>query len=747
MSDAQEMAQMQAMMQAMGGGHGAKPRAKDNGGVSWESGDDEKFFHQYLDARYFPRFGEGTFRKMGALRSGGPVHFDRGGRDPFQKYLHESTKKKEPIDFERVTTSLFSLPAENKNFSPLKEVLTHPHWNDSDKVRVMSEVLEYHQNADLPDPGSGKSALYYAFQLKDHKARLAAVNMLVQHGVELNKPDLHGRTPMHEALEYGCSDVIPLMVSYGGKFTLTGRGQSLGDIAMNHFKETLRNPGLSQQAFEDNLTEYYKSLAQIKKYKLHKGAFDFSEHKKELQSICKEYPGYGPFVDTMELELGKIQPLEQRGKEEKPRAFTNPGWGLNEPIANTYQHPWLKMLSVMDRMNDKLERKIVIQESDKRVRACLNGLDDLTEPAVLTWLKKDRKTFSLDYKIRDLKLNPNDDTLLTKCIREGRYEAAQNLIGLNVDLHAKDGKGNTALHLLAATCNDKEQFLLTIKQLIGVPGEKGRVPLLGENIADWNIRDANGGTFVDILRKTHPEWIEDLVQQTGIQPRDESIPEWSPSHILMLGGPEEVLRLSKNPDLLQLEDKTIPVLEPVNPLATKEEKHEHTMLLCSIIERVQRFKTDASPAQQNELNRTLADILLKQTPETKMQALVAFAVNMDHLDSNKIRAQDAILKSVVNTMANGTTDEKRNIFDVFDAAGQEAQFNIVNMLESQSVLMVSELKDAPPEEQARIGAAIEEFKQSASAFSRSMSQEAQSKYGIVIDNVVDENKPEQGKNN
>lgn len=731
----EQMAQMAAMMQGMGGSGGESRERKDNGGVTWVSTNKEgtQYAH-YLDSRYYPRFSEETNRSIGALRSGRPVTLTRGGSDPFQKYLHETRKTREPINFEQVTHTLFALPANNLNFNPLKEVLTHPYWSDQDKVRVMREVLQYHHNVDFKEPGAGRTALQYAFLLKDPKARVEAVTSLIQHGADTNRPDSSGFTPLHYAFEHGSSDVVPLMLELGAKFSVTGKGRTPAELALNHFEEQLRNPGLSQQHFEDSLTEYYKSMARIKKHGLHGGPFDFKEHKERLLKACSKYPGYGPFVDTMAEQLDRITKVDSVSKLPPPRAFTNPGWGLNEPIANTYQHPWLGVLSFMDRWNDGLERKVVELESKSRVQICLNDLNDLTKPHVIEWLAKDRKKFSLDYKLNDPKRNPFGDTLLTKCMREGRFEAVENLIALNVDLHAVDAKGNSALHLLAANCSSKEQFLLTAKQLIGVPGEKGRVGLLGENIADWHLRDAQGRTFVDVLRDTHPEWIKDLVEQTGINPKDVSIPEWSPSHILMLGGPEEVLKLSKNPDPLKLEDKTVPVLESLSPLASTQERYEHVQKLCAVAERVQRLKNDASPEQQAALNMSLVETLNKQEPEIKMQALVAFAVSMDKLDSNKILAQNAILKTVAHTMASGSADERRNVFEVFDKAGQDVQFNIVAMLESQSVLMSSELKDAPEDEQKRLSAAIDEFKQSASLFSDSMSREAQSKYGIVLDN-------------
>lgn len=710
----------------------------------------------FIDARsYNSRFGKPNYSQVGATASGTPVmnQVVVNGDDPLKLYLHESSssKGKKIPDFEKIEACLFQLPRYDPNFHPLKEILSHAHWSNTDKARVLRQVMQY--SVDIEDPSRGKAIqtpLEVALELGNNEAAM----VFIGHGAELNKPNLKGLKAMHLAAMHGMPDLMAVMAQRGGTAGMTGEGSSLADLAMKRFEKKLEKTKelIGQPEFETHLDTYYKSLAVVKKFKLYDGPWDFSKHKKKLNELTERFPGYKPFIETMEQSLNDIESETDPAKKityPPSRAYTNPGKAFNDPVFDNFEHSWLGFMSFMDRATENMQRSNLVANSRNKVATCLRNMDQLTDLDAIQYLQKNRRTINLDFVVNDITLNPYGDTLLTRAIRDKKYEVAAQLLELDVNMHATDKNGDTALHLLAKTCTDKAEFLLFAKQMIGVPiqtvqldakGEEKIVPgrkslLQHENLSDWYVLDAQGKTFIDVLRETHPEWtsdhpdaswLQDIERQLGIPVADNDIPLWSVQRMMRLGGPEEVLRLRKNAAALQLADETLPTLDPLDPLATNEERNEQVTRLLDTVSLLQKFKQKTTdPEKSKEIRERLRSIVGKQDPETKMRTLLLFTDKMDSLTAEQMEGQTTIMRSLANDMKTGDAQEKANIFTVFDKASEDAQKKLINYFQAQGVL-----QDTPP---GMVGA-IDDFKDAAKTLSELMEAHAGVTYGSTTPN-------------
>lgn len=719
--------------------------------------------HKYFDARRYDRFGEPNYAKMGNTSSGAPVMNQpvTNGDDPLKLYLHKSRGKGEKTpNFHEIEQRLFQLPKYDPNFFPLHDILSNTHWSKQDQTRVLRQVLQYSVDVDRPIHGASvQTPLEKAFETNNPEAAM----LFIGHGADLNKPNIKGYKAIHHAALNGMPELIPIIAQRAGTAGMTAAGHSVADLAMNHLKSQLEKPRdwLTQDAFETSLETYYKSLAAVRKFKLHDGPWDFSAHKEKLNALTASFPQYKPFIDTMEKKLDEIEPSERIPTYPPSAAYTNPGKGLNDPVLDNFEHAWLGFLSFMDKARENMQRSNIVDSSRNKVATCLRNMDQLTDPAAIEYLQKNRHKLNLDMVVEDPKLNPHGDTLLTRAIRDGKYDVAQQLLQLDVNMHATDGNGDTALHLLAKTCTDKEQFLTMVKQMVGIPGtpeapknpkeapqEARRASLLGHgNLANWYVPDAQGNTFMDILRQQHPEWkpdpvtgkypedswFNDIQQQLGIPVIDNSIPEWSIESVLRLGGPEEVLRLGKNPDPLLLTNRTLPTLEPLGAYATKDERDAQVTSLFQAVSKLQFLRQDSTSSEERqEIRKRLESIVESQDPETKMRALLLFTDKMDSLNAGQMEGQVAIMRSIAHDMKTGNAQEKERIFAPFHEKTIEAQANVVHFFEAQSLLQ------GPPEgmdeaDQQRMASAIEDFRDAAQMLTKEMETYAGQKWGAAPD--------------
>ena len=718
--------------------------------------------HKYFDARRYDRFGEPNYTKVGATSTGAPVMNQpvTNGDDPLKLYLHKARGKGERTpDFGKIEDSLFQLPRYDPNFYPLHDILSNSHWSKQDQTRVLRQVLQYSVDIDRPLRGATpQTPLEKAFENHNPEAAM----LFIEHGADLNKPNIKGFKAMHHAALNGMPELLPVIAQRAGTAGMTAGGHSVADLAMDHLKTQLGKPKewLTQENFEDSLETYYKSLAAVKKFKLHDGPWDFTAHKAKLNELTASFPQYKPFIDTMEKTLDEIEPVKQVVTYPPSKAYTNPGKGLNDPVLDNFQHSWLGFLSFMDKSRENQQRSNIIDSSRNKVSTCLRNMDQLTEAPAIEYLQKNRHKLNLDFVVEDTKLNPHGDTLLTRAVRDKKYEVASQLLQLDVNMHATDKNGDTALHLLAKTCTDKEQFLTMVKQMTGVPTQKmqknekgeeqqvtGRASLLQHgNLGNWYVPDAQGKTFMDVLREVHPEWkpdpvtgkrpesswFKDIEEQLGIPVIDNDIPEWNVERVLRLGGPEEVLRIGKNADPLLLTDRTLPTLEPLGAYATKDERNEQVSAFFNAVSRLQTLKQEATePETRKEIRERLESIVESQDPETKMRTLLLFTDKMDSLTTGQMEGQVAIMRSIAHDMKTGNVQDKERIFAPFHEKTKEVQKNVVNFFEAQSVFQ------SPPEgmdeaERLRMVSAIEDFQDAAKQFTKEMGAYAEQKFGTGL---------------
>lgn len=753
----------------MGSSRGAKQAGPESAAAAqkeipsvsqMKKGDDVQ---QYVDARRYQRFGPPGGPYVGATKGGMPVHNQHIvlGEDPFKKFLHESSKKttKEP-DYEEAYKRLFQLPKYDANFHPLHDILSHPHWDGQAKTRMLRMCLTFSQDVDRPTNGAGRQTpLERAFEISDKNTARESIGILMQHGADINKLNHKGMRAMHHAALHGHPEVLATLAMHGGQAGLTGSGRNVADMAMENLKSVIEKKPLkniTQKDFEATLETYYKSMANIKRFKLHDEPWDFKPHAKRLKELLKDYPAYAPYIDTMEHTLDTVEPLKQYPTFPPSRVYTNPCDGLNDPVMDKYQHPWLGALSFLDDITENLQRTNILLRSRNNVAECFKNLNILTQTSNIAFFTNNRKDLDLDIVIKDKGLNPEGDTMLTRCLREGNFEAARCVMELNVNMHATDRHGDTGMHILAKTCNDKDAFLLAMKQMIGVPNPppaEGRSSLLSANVAlaDWYCPNSKGQTFMDVLYEQHPEWkpnpvtgkhpagswVPDLEKQLGVFSMDTSVPEWNPTRVLELGGPEEFLKLEKNADFLMLEDRTLPNLGPLNAYATKSERDQQVLSLCSAVERLHKLKEDAGSKELANIQDRLVAIVENQDAETKMRALLVFTSTMDKMTSSRMEGETTIMQSITQTMKHGTDADKQKIFDAFNEASQEADENIVHFFENQGVLMEQHLDDASPEEVQRLRDSVAEFQDCAKLFTKEMSKYAEKTFGSG--NELDQN--------
>lgn len=721
-----------------------------------------EYVDQYVDARRYQRFGPPGGAYVGATKGGLPVHNQHVvfGEDPFKKFIHNSSKKteKEP-DYEEAYKRLFHLPKYDANFYPLHDILGHPHWDGESKARMLRMCLTFAQDVDRPVSGTSmQTPLERAFELPDKKLAKEAVGILMQHGADINKLNHKGMRAMHQAALHGHPELLATLAMHGGHAGLTGAGRNVADMAMENLKESIEKKPLkqlSQKDLETSLETYYKSMANIKRFKLNDEPWDFKPHAKKLKDLVKDYPEYAPYIDTMEKTLDEVQPLKQFPQYPPARVYTNPCDGLNDPVMDKYEHPWLGALSFLDDISENLQRTNILLRSRNNVGACFENLDMLTQEKNVAFFRNNRKGIDMDIIVNDKKLNPDGDTLFTKCIREGKFNAARSAMELNINMHAMDKHGDTAMHILAKTCHDKDAFMLTMKQMIGVPNQppaEGRASLLsaGVPLADWYCPNSKGQTFMDVLYEQHPEWkpdpvtgkhpagswIPDLQKQLGVVVMDTSIPEWNPTRVLQLGGPAEFLKLEKNPDLLMLEDRTLPKLGGLDAYATKSERDQQVLALCSAVEKLHKLKEDAGLEEKTNIRQRLAEIVENQDAETKMRALLVFTSTMDQMTPSQMEGQTTIMQSITQTMKHGNDADKQKIFDAFNDASLEVQSNVVNFLEAQGVLMPGSAEDATAEQKQRLSDSVAEFQETATLFKKQMSKYAEKVFGS--DNEMDQ---------
>lgn len=725
MSDQQKMAQMAQMMQQMAGSE-----KKDTSRVS-EVVNGETF--TWGDGRMTGRFGNSQGNSFEPIT----------GQDPLKKFLHKSRAKPTPLDMDAVQSVLLRPGIYDSNFSPLHEIMAHPHWSDAEKVGVLKKTLMFgpdvnQRNARLDTP------LQYALAIKDPALSRTAAMALIDHGADLNVLDKEGQKSLHHVMAAGHPELIPAMLARGATPGKTAAGVSLSQIALDRFKESMaKNIGHDPERFESDLSTYYKSMAYVKSYKMYQGEFSISDHRKVLLDASKQQPGHRKFIDDVEKKIDAVEQVAEMPKAQSVRPYTNPGRGFNYEIDGGGAHAWLGgFTAFMDKVAGKMAQDTYLIRSKNRMAELMKNPALINNEKVQTHLKGERKNIDIDYVLMDPKTNPKGDTLLTRLGRTGNVAGISTLVDMHANLNAQDVDGNTAMHLLVENAKSKEELLVGLKHLVGVPNSEGKLATLGggSNYADRDIVNAQGQTFMDTLKAKHPEWVAEFSKELGARPLQPKLEDLELSKVLMLEGPEGMLRLEKNPDPYLLMDETIPKLQPLSTVATEQERAEHVQSVAQALVKIQVLKTTASPEKLRELNNGAESILNEQTAETKMQACILFAQDTNP-DSHKLNAQAMLLHGLGHTMRNGTDADKRKVFDTFENADVELQFRITALMRAQSVTMDGEASTLGAEDQPKFDTAVSNLQSAATSFEAHMAAHARAKYEITPDGVDNQDKP------
>ena len=726
MSDQQKMAQMAQMMQQMAG-----TEKTDSSRISQVN---EGETTTWGDGRMTGRFNKPSNNPFKEVT----------GTDPLKKLLHKSRAKPTPLDMDDIHTALLKPGIYDSNFYPLHDVIAHPYWSDHDKVGVLKKCLMFGADANQRNANQ-ETPLLYALNIRDSKLAKLAAMALIEHGTELNTLDKNGFKALHHVMHAGHPDLIPAMIARQATHGTTATGLTLSQLALDRFTRSMQENVVNDpERFETALNTYYKSMAYVKSYKLYQGEFSMDEHRKKLLDASKKQPGYRKFIDDVEKKISAVQTVQNLPKARTSRPYTNPGNGFNYRIEDGKDaHAWLGGFSaLMNKMAGGLAKDAYLIRSKNRMTELLNKPELINNSNVINHLRGERQNIDIDYVLMDAKTNPNGDTLLTRLARTSNVAGISTLVDMNANLNAQDFEGNTAMHLLVDNCQSKEQLLAGLKHLVGVPDAEGKIATLGggKNYADREIVNAQGQTFMDVLQEKHPEWVNEFSRELGSKPLKPNLAELELSKVLMLEGPEGMLRLERNPDPYLLMDETIPKLQPLSSVATEHERNRHVEHFAQALIKIQVLKATASPEKTQELNIGAEQILNEQTADTKMQACILFAQD-ENPDSHKLNAQAMLLNSLGHVMRNGTQEEQRLMFDTFEKTDEELQYRITTLLKAQSVTMSGERSKLGEEDQPKFDAAVSNLQAAATSFENNMGVHARAKYEIAQNEVHNQDKP------
>lgn len=641
-----------------------------------------------------------------------PGIFSRWAQDPFEKFLAESHGA---LDQTGLQKALFDVPVARPNFSPLHEILHKRSWDDSEKAVALRHVLEYGLESVPDDRTRGLDRLHgnppqTAMQAALEGRNLAAVNILAEAGASTTMLDSQGFTSMAHAVLSGMPEAIPVLMSKNPAPWTSRKGDTLMDLSFKRLETQA-----SIQTPEGMVTEietFYKSLASIKQYRLEAigpdvdrtsdpdGEHAFNDKldiiSERFDAILKErqMQPFGGYFKTMIQQIKDTPALEGARLSElvgpkTHRAFTNPNQGISDVhTMEYYKHPWALVRGLyagIDAMSSKLDRANAMVQSQSTVYFRMQAMppgkgtpeytakygangdakyaEDMTayKEKMASINETMRPTVNLDLVLTNFKdlANPQGDTLLTKAIRTGNYELADTFMDMNVNMHARDAQGQTAMHLLAASCDNKTDFTNMITGLVGKPdGAGGRTSMFNHgNTADWDIKNNEGQTFLDILQEKHPEWVADIEHHLGVKNVTHEIPEWSMTRVLALGGPEKVLALALS---------SVPTLDALPDTALPSERRDHTDKALNILNNVvHQLENTEDPGKVSKLTGQLSGMLEKCDATTKMGLVMGLMKEGYDLDSphrEKVLLQTAA--GLARDISSANPDELEKMFNL-----------------------------------------------------------------------------------
>lgn len=580
------------------------------------------------------------------------------GDHPLKMLYHKIHKK--PLTVADVSAALYSAPYHDENFSPLHSTLN---LHAKNRIEILKTVLLFNQDVDRKFGKPQISALSLAFGLPRGE-REDAVNLIVRHGANVKNVDSNGYNALHYAVIHGCPDVIPTLVKKGAAHTLNATTKSLTGLALERFGKELSGPHQIKEKLDRAFTDLYRTMAHLKQSGLLDKSFELDDFIAQVRQRSKSYPQYNEAVSNMSAHLSRVTQKPVDEDLTVISAYSNPNGGFSYESNTPQSDSW----GFFDRIIHNNKVALAMKTSELWVNRCFRNMSSLTKTDFVERMSEAQKSFDIDYVSLDN--NPHNDTLLTKCAREGRTEEMLAIIKMNANLHASDANGNTALHLLVTSVHDKEQFLLAAKHLIGFKSENGeRQSLTGsDNLADWRIPNYKNETFVDVLAKIHPDWMADVEKHLDVRSSKQDILEWTPDIIQSIGYEVPAMDLR---------------LEAPEHLASESELSAHTHKLC---EYLKNRHTHAPESMARDMEYTLK----AQSAELKMKALVEL-ISDENPTASTHNAQSVLMRDIANTMASGSDNERRQLFDVFHNGSKEANINLVSLMHGYSMTIGNEL--------------------------------------------------------
>ena len=719
--------QMMQQMMAQQMGRGGQQEQVGDDGISTAYGSG---YSQYPDTYLDMRNASANRWSLKAHR-GNPSK--KVGVDTLQEVIHKSKKKNNPIaDITQIRNALFAPSPYSPNFTPLHDIVSHPYWDATSKTNAVRAVLEFgadpNQSTGFPSESILTRALNarYGEQKSIHNGPITA---LVNAGADVNKRNLDGENSLHLAVKNGNPSIMPMLVASGAKSFNNNAGASLSDLAIEHFSKITLDRPFEDSKYEEAFDKLYVSFAYIKKYKLHsESKFDFNPYKEKLLTLTKHKPSYIQSIERLHKTLNEVE-VEKPTLYGKSRLFTNPHDGLNDTLGDHTNHPWLGWMAFVDRDIEKMQRERVLYRSEQKTQQLFNNLSLLEDPKSLYMrqLVESRKEFSLDYPA--LNHNSEGDTLLTKALKEGKYEAATRLIELNVNMHAVNNDGDTGLHVLAKNCTDRTKFLDMLTKMIGTPDleKEGRISLFDHgNHADFYIRNNDGKTFMEVLQDEHPSWQKNangewpadcwfpqIEAQLGIKPPSNSIPEWSLNQGLLL-----------SVDAPQLELKPL----PENPLPS--EKNTFIQNVVRVLTDTKRLELkgiqDKDAAVQVKGERAFFNALNDPQCDLEVKVGVMTSLMASQLDDDiKGPILDRVTASFKHEFEKAPNAEKEKILNLYNTMTE----NMDNQqLASQLIIQHGILSGS--NDQQNMGTTIEDLLRTTYAKQHGLSQSNDNSEGL-----------------
>ncbi len=639
------------------------------------------------------------------------------GQDPLDKEIKGTSWKK--LNVYNWQLKHFLRHRHDPNFNPVQSILGQPNWTVEEKVSALNVSIGY--GADINKSNSNfetplRRALYMP-------GGMPLVTTLLDNGAKVDGVDSKGNSLLFDAILSGKPETIPLFLRKGVSVSKRADGLTLKDTAIQQFM------------LNGDLKTWFSTMAHLKKHKLYEGKNILEDKDKELflENIRQKNPENLPFVKTLFQALDKIENNGEVLKTPTVRKFTNPTVHMESNYKGNYiNHPWydhfpFSIVRDIEKSMDDGQREHQVKMGVTVIEKMVNDPNYLISQRK-EWILKHRNRMALDFILPN---DPYGDCLLTKAARKGDTELLKFALQLNLNLNAKDNRGNSVLHLLTENIKNipetdiakKREYFELITQLVGLPDGKERKSLFEHGgYGDWFISDSEGKTFLDQLKEHHPLWEAELRKHLGI-------PEENIVMNIIVDNPTKALeydpRLSRSPEKM-------PVVEELSAIATPEERKEKVNKIENIlVEAYDYLNTESNAEKKEKIKANIIENLSKTESDVKVAVVFGLMSrwNSDDMQDPSYKALEGLLSNIAVDMQQH--DKRQQIFEVFDYLLANADENGKNIKEFQNMVTQAGILNSN-NSLITLGKKIEAH----------LTKEAEIRYGAIDENQ----KPEQGLN-